>query len=451
MNDTITAISTALGVGAISIIRVSGPKSFEIVNKITKNKRILEAKTHTIIYDHIVDNEKIIDEVLISVMKSPKTFTKEDIIEINCHGGIATTQKVLELLLINGARLAEPGEFTKRAFLNGRIDLIEAEGVMDLIEAKTDKARSLAINQVDGKVSNLIKNLRSKIVSLLANIEVNIDYPEYDDVLEITTKEIKEKLVTIESKIKEIINNSENGKILKDGITTVIIGRPNVGKSSLLNLLIDEDKAIVTDVEGTTRDIVEGKINLDGVILNIIDTAGIRETTDKVESIGVKKSKDLIKTSDLILFMLNNNEKLLEEDIEILNEIKDKNAIILINKCDLNNKLDFELLKDYNYIKISVLNNDGIDLLKKEIKKIFNLEKIETSDLTYLTNARSIALLKECLKSIKDVKIGLENNLTVDMLEIDIKIIWEKLGEIIGETYQDELIDQLFSQFCLGK
>src|SRR5574344_159667 len=316
MNDTITAISTALGVGAISIIRVSGPKSFEIVNKITKNKRILEAKTHTIIYDHIVDNEKIIDEVLISVMKSPKTFTKEDIIEINCHGGIATTQKVLELLLINGARLAEPGEFTKRAFLNGRIDLIEAEGVMDLIEAKTDKARSLAINQVDGKVSNLIKNLRSKIVSLLANIEVNIDYPEYDDVLEITTKEIKEKLVTIESKIKEISNNSENGKILKDGITTVIIGRPNVGKSSLLNLLIDEDKAIVTDVEGTTRDIVEGKINLDGVILNIIDTAGIRETTDKVESIGVKKSKDLIKTSDLILFMLNNNEKLLEEDIE---------------------------------------------------------------------------------------------------------------------------------------
>src|SRR5574344_887915 len=287
MNDTITAISTALGVGAISIIRVSGPKSFEIVNKITKNKRILEAKTHTIIYDHIVDNEKIIDEVLISVMKSPKTFTKEDIIEINCHGGIATTQKVLEILLINGCRLAAPGEFTKRAFLNGRIDLIEAEGVMDLINAKTEKSRSLAINELHGNVSNMIKKLRQKILEILANIEVNIDYPEYEDIEVMTIEQIKDQIKVIEKEVKEIIKKSEDGKIIKEGINIALVGRPNVGKSSLLNCLLETDKAIVTDIEGTTRDSVEGQIILNGVVINFIDTAGIRKTNDKVEIIGV--------------------------------------------------------------------------------------------------------------------------------------------------------------------
>ena len=451
MNETIAAISTALGVGAISIIRVSGPEAVEIVNKITKTKQLDKALTHTIIYDHIVDGDNLIDEVLISIMLAPRTFTKENVVEINCHGGITTTNKVLELLLTNGCRLAEPGEFTKRAFLNGRIDLIEAEGIMDLINAKTEKARSLAINQVDGKVSNMIKDLRNDIFDILANIEVNIDYPEYEDILEVTEHDIKEKTSEIKVKIKDILKNSENGKILKDGITTTIVGRPNVGKSSLLNLLLNEDKAIVTDIEGTTRDIVEGKINLDGILLNIIDTAGIRKTDDVVEKIGVQKSLDLIKSSDLILFLLNNNEELTKEDKEILEEIKDKNYIILINKNDLDNKLDLNELKDYKYIKISVTNNEGIELLKDEIKNIFNLERIETSDLTYLTNARSIALLKDCLKSIEAIEIGLKNNLTVDMLEIDLKQICDKLGEIIGETYKEELLDHLFSNFCVGK
>lgn len=451
MNDTIASISTSLGVGAISIIRISGDKAIEIANIITKKKKLLEALSHTINYDFVLDNEDIIDEVLISIMKSPKTFTKEDIVEINCHGGIATTKKVLELLLRNGARLAEPGEFTKRAFLNGRIDLIEAEGVMDLINAKTEKARKLAINQVDGKVSDMIKDLRGEMLILLANIEVNIDYPEYEDILEITNKEIKEKIKTVEEKIKEIIKNSENGKIIKEGIVTVILGRPNVGKSSLLNLLIEEDKAIVTDIEGTTRDIVEGKINLDGILLNIIDTAGIRKTEDLVESIGVKKSLDLINKADLILYLLNNNEEIEIDDIEIINQIKDKNHLILVNKSDLDEKIDFSKLEDLKFIKISTVNNEGILELKEEIKKIFNLDKIETSDLTYLTNVRSIALLKQSLEIIEEIKIGIDQDQMVDMLEIDIKKIWKILGEIIGETYQDELIDQLFSQFCLGK
>lgn len=451
MNDTIASISTSLGVGAISIIRISGDKAIEIANIITKKKKLLEALSHTIHYDFVLDNEDIIDEVLISIMKSPKTFTKEDIVEINCHGGIATTKKVLELLLRNGARLAEPGEFTKRAFLNGRIDLIEAEGVMDLINAKTEKARKLAINQVDGKVSDMIKDLRGEMLILLANIEVNIDYPEYEDILEITNKEIKEKIKTVEEKIKEIIKNSENGKIIKEGIVTVILGRPNVGKSSLLNLLIEEDKAIVTDIEGTTRDIVEGKINLDGILLNIIDTAGIRKTEDLVESIGVKKSLDLINKADLILYLLNNNEEIEIDDIEIINQIKDKNHLILVNKSDLDEKIDFSKLEDLKFIKISTVNNEGILELKEEIKKIFNLDKIETSDLTYLTNVRSIALLKQSLEIIEEIKIGIDQDQMVDMLEIDIKKIWKILGEIIGETYQDELIDQLFSQFCLGK
>ncbi len=451
MSDTIAAISTSLGVGAISIIRVSGDKAIEIVNKVTKKKNLLDALTHTIHYDYIVENETIIDEVLISIMRSPKTFTKEDIVEINCHGGIATTNKVLELLLVNGARIAEPGEFTKRAFLNGRIDLIEAEGVMDLINAKTEKARNLAINQLDGKVSNMIKNLRHEILTLLANIEVNIDYPEYEDILEVTNNEIKDKIKLVEEKIKEIIKNSENGKIIKDGIVTAIIGRPNVGKSSLLNLLIEEDKAIVTDIEGTTRDIVEGKVNLDGILLNIIDTAGIRKTDDIVESIGVKKSLDLINKADLILFLINNNEDITSEDLELIEQIKDKNYIILVNKSDLEDKLDISKLKDLKFIKISTVNKEGIIELKEEIKNIFNLEKIETSDLTYLTNARGIALLKQSLKIIEEIKIGINQNQMVDMLELDIKRIWEILGQITGETYQDELINQLFSQFCLGK
>ena len=451
MNDTIVAISTALGVGAISIIRVSGNDAVRIVNKITKNKKLNNALSHTIHYDFIVDEDKIIDEVLISVMLAPKTFTKEDVVEINCHGGIATTNKVLELLLTNGCRLAEPGELTKRAFLNGRIDLIEAEGVMDLINSKTEASRGLAINQISGKTSNLIKDLRQQIVEILANIEVNIDYPEYEDITVVTNQMLNDKLIDIEKRIKEILNKSENGKIVKEGINVALIGRPNVGKSSLLNCLLETDKAIVTDIAGTTRDCVEGTISIDGIILNIIDTAGIRETNDVVESIGVNKSIDLINKTDLVILLLNNNEKLIAEDIELLNKIKDKNYLIVINKTDLKQNIDISNLNQDKIVYISALNNSGIDNLKNKIKEIFNFDQIITSDLTYLTNARSISLLKNALKSINDIKIGLKNNLPIDMLEIDLKNVWEQLGSIIGETYEEELIDQLFSQFCVGK
>lgn len=451
MEDTIAAISTALGVGAISIIRVSGNEAINIVNKITKFKKLDKVNSHTINYDYIVENNKIIDEVLISIMKAPKTFTKEDIVEINCHGGIATTNKVLELLLTNGCRLAEPGEFTKRAFLNGRIDLIEAEGIMDLINSKTEISRNLAINQVNGSTSQLIKDLRQSIIEILANIEVNIDYPEYEDIEEMTTEMLAKRIVDIENNIKTILNKSENGKIVKEGINVALIGRPNVGKSSLLNCLLEDEKAIVTDIAGTTRDCVEGTISIDGIIVNLIDTAGIRETSDVVESIGVNKSIDLMNNSDLVLLLLNNNEELNNEDLELLDKIKNKNYLIVINKNDLENKLDISKLDKDKIINISALNNNGIDELKNKIKQIFNLDKIETSDLTYLTNARSISLLKQALNAITDIKMGIGNNLPIDMLEIDLKNVWNLLGSIIGVTYEEELIDQLFSQFCLGK
>ena len=449
MNDTIAAISTTMGVGAISIIRVSGNDSINIVNKIFKGKDLTKVESHTINYGYIVENDKIIDEVLVSVMLSPKTFTKEDVVEINTHGGIAITNKVLELLLINGCRLALPGEFTKRAFLNGRIDLIEAEGVMDLINSKTEKERKLAINQVNGEVSSLIKNLRQKVIEILANIEVNIDYPEYEDIEEMTNNMILSNIDSIENEIKEILNHSEDSKIIKEGIKTIIIGSPNVGKSSILNRLLNEEKAIVTDVAGTTRDIVEGNIQIDGIVLNIIDTAGIRETNDLVESIGVKKSLDLIEDADLILYVLNNNEVFTPDEKQILTKIKDKNTIIIVNKTDLENKLNLKELPEY--IEMSIKNNTGINELRNKIKEMFNLEQVEPNDFTYLSSARSISLLKKSLESLDDVKLAIKNNMPIDMVEIDLKQMWSTLGEIIGETYSDELIDQLFSQFCLGK
>ena len=448
MNDTIAAISTALGVGAISIIRVSGEEATKIVSKIF-TKDLTKVASHTIHYGYIKENNEIIDEVLVSVMLAPKTFTTEDIVEINCHGGISTTNKILELLLMKGCRLAEPGEFTKRAFLNGRIDLEEAEGIMDLIEAKTDKARDLAINQLSGKVSNLIRNLREDLVQVLANINVNIDYPEYDDVEEVTIPLLQEKIKNIKEKIEDILKKSNNGKIIKEGIKTSIIGKPNVGKSSLLNTLLEEDKAIVTDIEGTTRDIVEGTVNIDGILLNIIDTAGIRDTDNIVEKIGVDKSLELIDNSDLILFVLNNNEEITKEELELLEKIDNKNHIIIVNKIDLEKKLNTNLLN--NVIYISTKNNEGIDELKNTIKKIFNLEQIEKEDMTYLTSARSVAILKKVNEQINELEKNINNNMPIDMIELDIKNIWNLLGEIIGDTYEEELIDELFSRFCLGK
>lgn len=449
MEDTIAAISTTLGIGAIAIIRVSGVDSIKIVNKIFKGKDLLKVDSHTINYGHIVDGNEIIDEVLVSIMKSPKTFTREDVVEINTHGGIAITNKILEMLLINGCRLATPGEFTKRAFLNGRIDLIEAEGVMDLINAKTEKSRKLAINQLNGEVSKLIKSLRQNIIELLANIEVNIDYPEYEDIEEINNEILLPNLVKIKSELSDILKKSLDSKIIKNGIKTVIIGSPNVGKSSILNRLLNEDKAIVTSIAGTTRDIVEGSIMIDGIPLDIIDTAGIRKTDDVVESIGVSKSLSLIDSSDLILFVLNNNEVMSEEEKELFNQIKNKNYIVIVNKTDLPDKLDLSMVN--NYIRISVKDDIGIDLLKNKIKDMFNLEKFENNDLTYLSSARSISLLKKSLKSIDSSIEAIKSSMPIDITEIDLKQAWTLLGSIIGETYSDELIDQLFSQFCLGK
>lgn len=451
MEDTIAAISTALGVGAISIIRVSGKDSIPIVNKIFKGKDLTQVSSHTIHYGHIIDNEEIVDEVLVSVMRAPKTFTVEDVVEVNCHGGIATTQKVLELLLTHGCRQADAGEFTKRAFLNGRIDLTQAEGIMDLIEAKTESSRALAMSQVDGKVSNLIKNLRQEILEVLANIEVNIDYPEYEDIEEFTNDQLFPMIGHVKQSILKILSESENGKLIRDGIQTSIIGKPNVGKSSLLNALLNESKAIVTDIEGTTRDIVEGTIRLDGILLHMIDTAGIRKTDDLVESIGVEKSRQLMNESDLVLFVLNNNEPMNEEEKTILKELESKNHIVVVNKIDLESHLDPKDLEGHIVVPMSALEKKGIEELKEQMKKIFSLEKIETKDMTYLTSARSIALLRQALQSLEDLEQGLKAGYPMDILEIDLKKIWNDLGQIIGETYEEELIDQLFSQFCLGK
>ena len=447
MNDTICAIATSVGNGAISIIRVSGDEAIEKVNSIFKGKDLTKVESHTINYGHIVDNDKVIDEVLVSVMKAPKTYTMEDVVEINTHGGIAPTNKVLQLLIKKGCRMAERGEFTKRAFLNGRIDLIEAEAVMDKINAQTDIQNELANNQLNGKVSSLINSLRDDMIQIISNINVNIDYPEYDDVDIITNEIMIPKINNLEEKITKILKESKNGKLIKDGIKTSIIGKPNVGKSSLLNELLEEDKAIVTEIAGTTRDIVEGQININGILLNIIDTAGIRETNDIVESIGVEKSIKMMEESDLVLFMLNNNEELTDDIKSLLNKLENKNYIIIINKTDLTN---LNINKDY-IVKTSIKNHQGIDELKNKIIDLFNIKEIETKDPTYLSNSRSIGLLEQCLNDVKDVKEGINNGETIDMIEIDIRNIWEKLGQINGTSYEDELLDEMFKRFCLGK
>ena len=453
MNDTICAISTSQGIGAISIVRVSGEEAIPIVNKIFKGKDLTKVESHTINYGHIMDKEETIDEVLVSVMKAPKTFTTEDIVEINTHGGIAPTNKVLELLLENGCRLAEPGEFTKRAFLNGRIDLLEAEAVMDMIDAKTETQRKMAANQIDGKTSSLINELRNDMVQIISNINVNIDYPEYDDVDIITNDVLIPKITNLKDKIKRILKESENGKIIKDGIKTSIIGRPNVGKSSLLNALLQEDKAIVTNIAGTTRDIVEGQISINGILLNMIDTAGIRETEDIIEAMGVEKSLKIMEEADLILLMLNNNEELTIEILELIEKIKKKKFLILINKIDLDNKLDRSKLEvDSNRIvELSITENKGIDELKEKIVELFNLNELETKDPTYLSNTRSISILKRCLNRVEDIEKALKDNMPIDMIELDIKSIWEELGTINGSTYEEELLDEMFKRFCLGK
>lgn len=450
MNDTIVAISTTMGVGAISIVRLSGKEAISIVNKCFKGKNLEEVATHTINYGHVYDGDELIDEVLVSIMKGPRSFTAEDIAEINCHGGIITTNRILETMLNHGARLAEPGEFTKRAFLNGRIDLVKSEAVMDLIESKSDEARKIALSQLGGKTSTLITNFRDTLKQLLSSIEVNIDYPEYYDIEVVTIEKIKEEVAKMKVELDNLVKESENTTVIRNGIKTVIIGKPNVGKSSILNKLLEQDKAIVTDIAGTTRDIVEGEIYLDGVLLNIIDTAGIRSTDDVVEKIGVEKSLSMIDEADLVIVVLNSNEELSEEDKEILEKTKDKTRIIVLNKNDLtrNIKLPADLT---NVVETNTNDLSGINSLKAKIKELFNLEQITTKDYTYLTNSRQISLAKKAYRNLLEAEKAIENAAPVDMIEIDLKECFDTLGEIIGSTYSDEIIDNLFENFCVGK
>ncbi|MDD6172172.1 MAG: tRNA uridine-5-carboxymethylaminomethyl(34) synthesis GTPase MnmE [Ligilactobacillus ruminis] len=455
--DTIAAISTPPGEGAISIVRMSGEEAVAIAQKVFSGKDLTQAKSHTINYGHIVDpkTHEEIDEVMVSLMLAPKTFTREDVVEINCHGGIVATNRILQLLLVNGARLAEPGEFTKRAFLHGRIDLTQAESVMDLIRAKTDRSMKIALNQLDGNLSHLIDSLRKDILDVLAQVEVNIDYPEYDDVEEMTTKLLKEKAIEIKQRIEQLLKTASQGKIMREGLATALVGRPNVGKSSLLNHLLHEDKAIVTDVAGTTRDVIEEYVNVSGVPLKLIDTAGIRETDDKVEKIGVERSKKAIEQSDLVLLVLNAAESLTKEDFELIRLTNDKKRIIILNKTDLEERLDRkELAKISGNAPVyatSILKNEGVEALEEAISKLF-FNGIENSQSTVMvTNARHIALLKKAQNSLDSVLEGISSGMPVDLVQIDMTEAWNLLGEITGESYEDELLDQLFSQFCLGK
>lgn len=451
--DTIAAISTPLGEGAIGIVRLSGTDSFAIAQKIFKGKDLNKVASHTLNYGHIIDplTGKVMDEVMVGAMKSPKTFTREDIIEINTHGGIAVTNEILQLAIREGARLAEPGEFTKRAFLNGRVDLTQAEAVMDIIRAKTDKAMNIAVKQLDGSLSDLINNTRQEILNTLAQVEVNIDYPEYDDVEEATTAVVREKTMEFEQLLTKLLRTARRGKILREGISTAIIGRPNVGKSSLLNNLLREDKAIVTDIAGTTRDVIEEYVNINGVPLKLIDTAGIRETDDIVEQIGVERSKKALKEADLVLLVLNASEPLTAQDRQLLEIIQDTNRIILLNKTDLPETIETSKLPE-DVIRISVLKNQNIDKIEERINNLFfeNAGLVE-QDATYLSNARHISLIEKAVESLQAVNQGLELGMPVDLLQVDLTRTWEILGEITGDAAPDELITQLFSQFCLGK
>ena len=455
--DTIAAISTPMGEGAIAIVRISGPEAVKAANQIFKGKNIEKVESHTIHYGFIVDpeaNEKV-EEVMLSVLRAPKTFTREDIVEINCHGGLVSVNRVLQLVLNQGVRLAEPGEFTKRAFLNGRIDLSQAEAVMDLIRAKTDRAMNVAIGQMEGRLSKLVRQLRQTILETLAHVEVNIDYPEYDDVEEMTHRLLLEKATEIKAEIAKLLETSKQGKILRDGISTVIIGRPNVGKSSLLNSLVHENKAIVTDIPGTTRDVIEEYVNVRGVPLRLVDTAGIRETEDIVERIGVERSRQVLKEADLILLVLNNAEPLTAEDKKLFEAARGMDVIVLVNKTDLNRKIDMDEVKkladNYPVISTSLKEESGIDQLEEAISGLFFTGRLESGDMTYVSNTRHIALLNQAQKAIDDVLSGIDAGVPIDLIQIDFTRTWEILGEIIGDTVHESLINQLFSQFCLGK
>lgn len=455
--DTIAAISTPTGEGAIAIVRLSGPKAIEVTNQLFAGKDLTKVDSHTIHYGKLIDPETkdVVEEVLVNILKKPKTYTKEDVVEINCHGGIVSVSRVLDIVLDQGVRLAEPGEFTKRAFLNGRIDLSQAEAVMDLIRAKTDKAMNVALNQMDGRLSSLIQKLRQELLETIAHVEVNIDYPEYDDVEEMSHVMMQTKTKEVHHEIEKLIEVAKQGKILREGLRTGIIGRPNVGKSSLLNTLAQETKAIVTEIPGTTRDIIEEYVNIRGVPLKLVDTAGIRETEDVVERIGVDRSRQVLSESDLILLLLNNNEPLTKEDINLFDAVKGLEFIVIINKYDLPREIDMEKVKELAegnpIITTSMLEDIGISELEEAISSKFFAGSVESSDLTYVSNARHVQLLNQAKHALEDAMSSLALEMPLDIVQIDVTRAWEFLGEIIGDTASEGLIDQLFSQFCLGK
>lgn len=457
IDDTIAAIATAPGEGGIGIIRISGERSLQVAQEIFKSmsgKQIEEYKTRTLIYGNIIDNENVIDEVLVAYMKGPNSYTAEDVIEINCHGGFISVKKILELILSKDVRLAEKGEFTKRAFLNGRIDLSQAEAIIDVIKSKTDKAHEIAQTQLEGTLSNKIRELRMNVTELLAHVEVAIDYPE-EDIEHITYKTLKDKAEILRDEIKKLYDTAESGKIFRDGLKTVIVGKPNVGKSSLLNAILGENRAIVTDIPGTTRDVIEEFVNIKGIPLKIVDTAGIRETDDIVEKIGVKKSRESLSTADLVIAVLDSSRKLSEEDFEILENLDKKKAILILNKVDLNQEIEEEKILQYvdndSIIRISALNNEGIEILQNKIEDlVYNGEVKNSSDLV-ITNSRHKDALNKAYKSINDAIDAINQNMPFDFIEVDLKNIWDYLGYINGDTVTEDLLDSIFENFCIGK
>ena len=447
LEDVIIGISTALSEGAISIVRLSGEGAIELVNKVFKGKDLTKCASHTINYGYIVDKDEVLDEVLVSVFKKPKTYTVQDVVEINCHGGLFVTNKIYELLVLNGARPAEPGEFTKRAFLNGRIDLSKAEAVMDMIEAENNSAVKMASKGLRGYIKKVVDNLRNRLLDIISTISVNIDYPEYDDVEILTNEKIKPEIINIKQELEDIIKHSKSAKYLKNGIDTAIVGKPNVGKSSLLNALSEENKAIVTNIPGTTRDLVESKINLGNVTLNLIDTAGIRETSDIVEKIGVEKSVDAIEKADLVLLVLDGSNVLDNQDLMLLDKIKDKKHLIISNKKDLGIVNNYET----EVIEISTYDEADIEKLKNKIIDIVEVNNIQNKDITYISNARQLEKFKLALDEINESLNEINDNAYIDFIDIHLKSAWMYLGEITGEASNDSLLDELFSKFCLGK
>lgn len=459
IDDTIAAIATAPGEAGIGIVRISGEKSLDIIDKIFRskeNKKLSQYKPRRITYGYIInpDKEEKIDEVLVSYMKAPNTYTKEDIVEINCHGGMISVKKILGLVLNFGARIADPGEFTKRAFLNGRIDLAQAEAIMDLISAKTEKGFDVALNQLEGFLSKEVSKTREKLLGMLAHIQVSIDFSE-EDIDEITLDNLLENSKEVEKSIRKLLDTSHTGKIIREGLSTVIVGKPNVGKSSLLNALIRESRAIVTDVPGTTRDMIEEHFSVKGIPLRLIDTAGIRETEDIVEKIGVERSKELFNLADLIIVMLDASSNLTKEDLEIIDLIGSRRALIIINKTDLPQRLDVDevrdIIGDKDIIEISILENIGIEKIEEALIDMVYQGEVKAKDSLLVTNMRHKNALERALKSIEDAIKAIKEQLPLDFIEVDIRDTWEALGEITGDAVGEDLLDHIFENFCIGK